>query len=152
MPANISQEAIDVVIESGFKGFLSAYGGWNWPGEDDFHLQRIHGDPGLASLTNWLTLDPRKLRRGSQLIYNKTAVGANVVLTRRSSAMYDRIRPLRTAFVITSMHVGGAETLLNNLIKKVDRSRIVPHLHLLERTRNSRRAAINRDTCLLEFN
>ncbi len=71
LPNNISQAAIDIVLESGFKGFVSAYGGWNWPGEDDFHLQRIHGDPGIASLTNWLTLDPRKLRRGSRIHYSK---------------------------------------------------------------------------------
>jgi peptidoglycan/xylan/chitin deacetylase (PgdA/CDA1 family) len=75
MPCNVSQAAIDVVYESGFHGFVSAYGGWNWPGEDDFHLQRIHGDPGMESLTNWLTLDPRKLRRGSQIVYTKPQPG-----------------------------------------------------------------------------
>ena len=73
-PENISQAAIDVVIEAGFRGFVSAYGGWNWPGEDDFHLQRIHGDPGIARLSNWLTLDPRKLRRGSILQYSRNAI------------------------------------------------------------------------------
>ena len=72
LPENISQAAIDMVYEAGYKGFVSAYGGWNWPGEDDFHLQRIHGDPGLASLTNWLTFDPRKMRRGSRVRYQKS--------------------------------------------------------------------------------
>ncbi len=71
LPENMSQAAIDVVIESGYKGFLSAYGAWNWPGEDDYHIQRIHGEPGTASLTNWLTLDPRKLRRTAKFRYAK---------------------------------------------------------------------------------
>lgn len=39
---------------------------------------------------------------------------------------------LNTCFVITSMHVGGAETLLTNLIDKVDRSKINPHLVCLK--------------------
>ncbi len=55
----------------GYSGFVTAYGGWNWPGEDAFHMQRIHGDPGIARLSNWLTLDPRKLRRGSRISYQK---------------------------------------------------------------------------------
>ena len=69
MPQNVSQAAIDAVCEAGYRGFVSAYGGWNWPGEDAFHLQRIHGDPGIVRLSNWLTLDPRKLRRGSRIAY-----------------------------------------------------------------------------------
>lgn len=64
---NISQEAIDVVFESGFKCFVSAAGGMNWPGQDANHLQRIHGDPGMAALKNWLTFDPRKIRAKSPI-------------------------------------------------------------------------------------
>lgn len=59
---NITQEAIDVVFESGFKCFVSAAGGMNWPGQDANHLQRIHGEPGMSALKNWLTFDPRKVR------------------------------------------------------------------------------------------
>ncbi len=40
--------------------------------------------------------------------------------------------PLRTAFVITSMPVGGAETLLVNLISGLDRERISPELVCLK--------------------
>jgi glycosyltransferase involved in cell wall biosynthesis len=35
-------------------------------------------------------------------------------------------RPLRTLFLLTSMPVGGAETLLVNLVRRFDRSRIEP--------------------------
>ncbi len=82
LPEHISQAAIDMVLAAGYKGFLSAYGGWNWPGEDDFHLQRIHGDPSLSMLANWLTLDPRKLRRGSKIQYQK---GARSVISSKPS-------------------------------------------------------------------
>lgn len=62
LPENISQRAVDVIMQSGFKGYCTAYGAWNWPGNLGIHLKRIHADPGLDSLRNWLTLDPRKLR------------------------------------------------------------------------------------------
>jgi peptidoglycan/xylan/chitin deacetylase (PgdA/CDA1 family) len=68
---NITQRAIDFVFDAGFECFLSAAGGHNWPGFDTNHLQRVHGDPGLASVANWLTLDPRKLRSKSPIIYHR---------------------------------------------------------------------------------
>jgi glycosyltransferase involved in cell wall biosynthesis len=40
--------------------------------------------------------------------------------------------PLRVMFVITSMPVGGAETLLVNLIRRLDRSQILPELCCLK--------------------
>ncbi len=69
LPHNISQAAIDMVFEAGFKAFTSAAGGYNLPGADHRHLQRIHGDPGMASLRNWLTFDPRKTMRPSPIQY-----------------------------------------------------------------------------------
>jgi peptidoglycan/xylan/chitin deacetylase (PgdA/CDA1 family) len=68
---NISQAAIDVVCEAGYQSFCSAFGGWNHPGEDDFHLHRFHGDPCTRALRNWLTLDPRKLNIHKSLVYRK---------------------------------------------------------------------------------
>ena len=41
-------------------------------------------------------------------------------------------RPLRTLFLITSMPVGGAEVLLVNLIRRLDRQRITPQLCCLK--------------------
>lgn len=40
--------------------------------------------------------------------------------------------PLRVMFVITSMPVGGAETLLVNLVRRLDRSRFAPELCCLK--------------------
>jgi glycosyltransferase involved in cell wall biosynthesis len=41
-------------------------------------------------------------------------------------------RPLRVMFVITSLDVGGAETLLVNLLRRLDRTRIAPELCCLK--------------------
>ena len=48
--------------KAGYAGVCSAYGGYNFPGDDPFHLQRIAGDGTMIRLKNWVTLDPRKLR------------------------------------------------------------------------------------------
>lgn len=69
LPSNIAQPAIDVVFEAGYKAFVSAAGGFNFPGDDHRHLQRIHADPGMAALINWLTFDPRKTMRPSPIHY-----------------------------------------------------------------------------------
>jgi peptidoglycan/xylan/chitin deacetylase (PgdA/CDA1 family) len=66
---NCSQRAIDCIFEAGYECFVSAAGGMNWPGHDANHLERIHGDPGMATLTNWLTLDPRKLKLQCPISY-----------------------------------------------------------------------------------
>lgn len=74
LPMNISQAAIDVVFEAGYRAFISAAGGFNFPGDDRFHLQRIHADPGMAALMNWLTFDPRKTMRPSPIRYTVPSV------------------------------------------------------------------------------
>ena len=34
---------------AGYKGVCSGYGGFNFPGDDAFHLQRIHVDDDMIS-------------------------------------------------------------------------------------------------------
>lgn len=60
--ANLNAAAFRIAREAGYAGVCSAYGGYNLPGGDAFHLQRIHGDDDLLRLKNWLTIDPRKRR------------------------------------------------------------------------------------------
>lgn len=60
--ANLSTEAFAVAYDAGFQGVCSAYGGYNLPCDDPFHLQRIHADPEFIRFKNWLSVDPRKLR------------------------------------------------------------------------------------------
>jgi peptidoglycan/xylan/chitin deacetylase (PgdA/CDA1 family) len=59
---NLSNAAFRIAFEAGFAGVCSAYGGYNFPGDDAFHLRRVHADPEFIRLKNWLTVDPRKLR------------------------------------------------------------------------------------------
>jgi peptidoglycan/xylan/chitin deacetylase (PgdA/CDA1 family) len=69
--ANLSVAAFEVAREAGYDGVCSAYGGYNFPGDDHFHLRRIHADPEMPRFKNWMTVDPRKVRR--QRDFNVTA-------------------------------------------------------------------------------
>ena len=44
---NLSAAAFRIAFEAGFDGVCSAYGGYNFPGDDPFHLRRFHGDSEL---------------------------------------------------------------------------------------------------------
>jgi peptidoglycan/xylan/chitin deacetylase (PgdA/CDA1 family) len=81
LPGNIAQAAIDVVFEAGYKAFMSAAGGFNFPGDDHHHLQRIHADPGMAALINWMTFDPRKTMRPSPIRYSYCESSSELVST-----------------------------------------------------------------------
>lgn len=59
---NLSNAAISLARDHGYDGVCSAYGGFNFPGDDPFHLQRIHVDDDMIRMKNWVTVDPRKLR------------------------------------------------------------------------------------------
>ena len=60
--ANLNPAAFELAEEAGYAGVCSAYGGFNFPGDDPFHLQRIVVDGAMIRLKNWVTMDPRKLR------------------------------------------------------------------------------------------
>ena len=70
LPENMSTTAFQIAFEAGFWGVCSAYGGYNLPGEDSFHIQRIHGDPEWSRFRNWLTVDPRKIKHERQFVPN----------------------------------------------------------------------------------
>jgi len=58
--ANLSRQAFDLAAAAGYDAACSAYGGFNLPGQDGFHLQRIVVDTSTIRLKNWVTGDPRK--------------------------------------------------------------------------------------------
>jgi len=63
---NLTAEAFRLAREAEYAGVFSAYGGYNFPGGDPFHLQRRSGEGSLERLKNWVTYDPlhdRKTRR-----------------------------------------------------------------------------------------
>ncbi len=74
LPENTSQLAVDVIREHGFDGFCTAYGAWNWPESEGFHLRRIHADPGIEKLKNWLTFDFRKLQDRAVLPFSEPVI------------------------------------------------------------------------------
>lgn len=59
---NLNDEVFRAARAAGYEAVCSAYGGYNFPGDDAFHLQRIHADPEMIRFKNWLTVDPRKLK------------------------------------------------------------------------------------------
>jgi len=59
---NLSPPAFAVAREAGYAGVCSAYGGFNSPGENYFHLQRIMIDEVFIRLKNCVALDRRKRR------------------------------------------------------------------------------------------
>lgn len=59
---NLCADAFRIAYEAGFAGVCSAYGGYNFPGDDPFHLRRFHADPEFVRFANWMTVDPRKLQ------------------------------------------------------------------------------------------
>jgi len=59
--ANLNSRAFEMAAWGGYEGVCSAYGGFNFPGDDAFHLQRIPVDDDMIRLKNWATIDPRKL-------------------------------------------------------------------------------------------
>jgi hypothetical protein len=56
---NMTEQAIQYVHDQGFRSYVSAYGGYNFPTAGGFHLKRFHGDPNFARMQNWLSFDPR---------------------------------------------------------------------------------------------
>ena len=59
--ADLNREAFELARQAGYEAVCSAYGGYNFPGGDPFHLQRIPADEVMIRLKNWTTIDPRKL-------------------------------------------------------------------------------------------
>lgn len=56
--ANLSRAAFELARQAGYLGVCSAYGGYNLPGDDPFHLQRYGVGEPLARIKNWATVDP----------------------------------------------------------------------------------------------
>lgn len=69
---DLNPAAFQLAYEAGYDGVCSAYGAYNFPRDDAFHLQRIHGDADMLRLKNWMTCDPRK-RRVPRYEYEKPA-------------------------------------------------------------------------------
>ena len=71
--ANLNPAVFALAKEAGYAGVCSAYGAYNFPGDDPFHLQRVPVDDDMIRLKNWVTMDRRKLHT-EPFVYEKTNV------------------------------------------------------------------------------
>lgn len=69
MHANLSGAAFRLAREAGYAGVCSAYGGYNFPGDDAFHVQRRCIDGITVRFRNWVTFDPLHHRRVRRFDY-----------------------------------------------------------------------------------
>ncbi len=75
--ANLSCPAFALAAQCGYEGVCSAYGGYNYPGDDPFHVHRIPTVCEMLRLKNWLTADPRKIHtRRFEYRWNEDRVGS----------------------------------------------------------------------------
>lgn len=72
---NLNAAAFALARQHGYEALCSAYGGYNFPGDDAFHLQRITADGSTIRLKNWTTLDPRKLSSVPRFDYESAVDG-----------------------------------------------------------------------------
>ena len=56
---NLTSAAFRVAREASYAGVVSAYGGCNFPGNDEFHLQRIHADSEMIRFQKRMTVESR---------------------------------------------------------------------------------------------
>jgi peptidoglycan/xylan/chitin deacetylase (PgdA/CDA1 family) len=68
LPKNLNARAFQMAFEYGYEGVCSAYGAYNLPGDNPFHVRRIHVDD-MLRLKNWCTVDPRHLRKRIEFEY-----------------------------------------------------------------------------------
>lgn len=83
----------------GIECACSAYGGFNFPGDDAFHVQRCHGDPELTRLRNVVTFDPRHVfRKRVVLEAGGSRIEEALESYRRRSRMEPSLAPTLQAF------------------------------------------------------
>ncbi len=73
---NLNASVFGLAKEHGYEAVCSAYGGFNFPGDDAFHLQRIMADEEFVRLKNWMTIDPRKLTSVARFEYREDLMAA----------------------------------------------------------------------------
>ena len=83
---NLNADVFAMLKAAGFLGVCSAYGGWNEIGDDSFHLQRLHGDPNMARMMNWLTFDPR-IKKTKRFDYSTGSFDESLLKTNADSTV-----------------------------------------------------------------
>lgn len=99
---NMSAAAVKLVKQRGMLGVCSAFGAYNFPGDDPFHIKRIHGDPEFIRLKNWITVDQRKLNHGRGFSFPETAVKTDDLPKQNEPTSF----PTIPAGSVSAPHVG----------------------------------------------
>src|SRR5262249_2845366 len=88
MPQNLNARAVQLAHDHDYLGVCSAYGDYNFPGDNPFHIRRIHADD-MLHLKNWCTINPRRVRSADLFKYSV----ADRSTTECTTGLYDWIRP-----------------------------------------------------------
>ncbi len=62
---HLSAAAFEHARRAGYEAVCTAFGGYNFPGGDAFHIRRFHVDDDMIRLKNHASIDPRKLHAPS---------------------------------------------------------------------------------------
>ncbi|MBX9788199.1 MAG: polysaccharide deacetylase family protein [Pirellulales bacterium] len=71
---HLNPRVFHLAYDAGYDGVCSSYGGYNYPGDDAFHLQRVCVDGSLIRLQNWASIDPVRERRIRRFFYGPEIV------------------------------------------------------------------------------
>ncbi len=85
-PQNMTQEGFQVALDAGFQGVCSAYGGYNFPGRNAFHLERFHADPELVRFKHWLSVDGIKRLTSPTIAFDSRVDAHSLGLTASDAA------------------------------------------------------------------
>jgi L-rhamnose isomerase len=58
---HLDVRAMDIAYEAGYEAVCSCYGGYNFPGDNPFHMQRTPIDDSMSQFKNCVSVDPRKI-------------------------------------------------------------------------------------------
>ncbi|MCE9556645.1 MAG: polysaccharide deacetylase family protein [Planctomycetes bacterium] len=70
-PENLNREAFRIAADAGYEAVVSAYGGYNFPGDDTFHLQRPCVDGSTTRVKHWALPDPCRQRNIHRFDYRE---------------------------------------------------------------------------------
>lgn len=83
---NLNADVFRMARGAGYRGVCSAYGGYNFPGDDAFHIQRCHADGEWVRWKNCVTVDPRKVRQTVRYEYRDAGGAQSTVSSEVSEA------------------------------------------------------------------
>ena len=69
LPEQITEMAVATIRREGLQAFCSAFGAYNMPGNDPFHIRRFHGDQNFSQFRKWIAFDRNKVSNEPEILY-----------------------------------------------------------------------------------